>query len=248
MSGFSGFVWTEGAFVLKKSIQTQKYRDSYGRRLSQTQFLSWNRNYPKLGFSNNQWRIQGGPARPDPPPHDHNFWPNWGPKSRIFFLGGRPPPPSLISGSGGPGLSLIWRFGVDLPSTLRLTLIATHFFISCLLLSCQVVHHAVSLLVSAAFTDGTVRSSLLQQSNFKPWLQQLVLLAKEVTLTLFARRKTCEIVRQSYHAVCCPFFGRLSMRWTSMILIAVNVIQISLEGNVKYILWIMMQCITAYYV
>ena len=43
-----------------------------------------------------------------------------------------------------------------------------------------VVHHAVSLLVSAAFTDGTVRSSLLQQSNFKPWLQQLVLLAKEV--------------------------------------------------------------------
>ena len=43
-----------------------------------------------------------------------------------------------------------------------------------------VVRHAVSLLVSAAFTDGTVRSSLLQQSNFKPWLQQLVLLAKEV--------------------------------------------------------------------
>ena len=42
------------------------------------------------------------------------------------------------------------------------------------------VRHAVSLLVSAAFTDGTVRSSLLQQSNFKPWLQQLVLLAKEV--------------------------------------------------------------------
>ena len=47
-------------------------------------------------------------------------------------------------------------------------------------LSRPVVRHAVSLLVSAAFTDGTVRSSLLQQSNFKPWLQQLVLLAKEV--------------------------------------------------------------------
>lgn len=45
-----------------------------------------------------------------------------------------------------------------------------------------VVHHAVSLLVSAAFTDGTVRSLLMQQSNFKPWLQQLVLLAKEVNL------------------------------------------------------------------
>ena len=48
------------------------------------------------------------------------------------------------------------------------------------IISHTVVHHAVSLLVSAAFTDGTVRSSLLQQSNFKPWLQQLVLLAKEV--------------------------------------------------------------------
>lgn len=188
-------------------------------------------------------------ARPDPPATTIIFDQTEAPRAEVFFFGGRPPPPSFISGSGGPRLSLIWRFGVDLPSTLRLTLIATHFFISCLLLCCQVVHHAVSLLVSAAFTDGTVRSSLLQQSNFKPWLQQLVLLAKEVTLTLFARRKTCEIVRQSYHAVCCPFFGRLSMRWTSMILIAVNVIQISLEGNVKYIiLWIMMQCITAYYV
>lgn len=51
-------------------------------------------------------------------------------------------------------------------------------YICCL--SRPVVRHAVSLLVSAAFTDGTVRSSLLQQSNFKPWLQQLVLLAKEV--------------------------------------------------------------------
>lgn len=47
-----------------------------------------------------------------------------------------------------------------------------------------VVRHAVSLLVSAAFTDGSVRSSLLQQSNFKPWLQQLVLLAKEVACLL----------------------------------------------------------------
>lgn len=37
-------------------------------------------------------------ARPDPPPpshHDHNFWPNWGPKSRIFFFG-RPAPSPLL--------------------------------------------------------------------------------------------------------------------------------------------------------
>lgn len=52
----------------------------------------------------------------------------------------------------------------------------------------EVVHHAVSLLVSAAFTDGTVRSLLLQQSNFKPWLQQLVLLAKEPTIRFEACR------------------------------------------------------------
>ncbi|PFX25818.1 Ubiquitin carboxyl-terminal hydrolase 34 [Stylophora pistillata] len=52
----------------------------------------------------------------------------------------------------------------------------------------EVVHHAVSLLVSAAFTDGTVRSSLLQQSNFKPWLQQLVLLAKEPSVRFEACR------------------------------------------------------------
>lgn len=131
-------------------------------------------------------------------------------QARIFFFGGLPPPPSFISGSGGPGLSLISRCGfIEHCTTYAYCYSFFHFlFISVL----SVVHHAVSLLVSAAFTDGTVRSSLLQQSNFKPWLQQLVLLAKEVTLTLFARRKTCEIVRQSYHAVCCPFFGRLSMR------------------------------------
>lgn len=64
---------------VKKSIQMQEHRDSYGRRLSQTQFLSWNRNYQKLGFSNNQWRIQGGPARL---PH-HIFLPNLGPN--FFF-------------------------------------------------------------------------------------------------------------------------------------------------------------------
>ncbi|XP_027055599.1 ubiquitin carboxyl-terminal hydrolase 34-like [Pocillopora damicornis] len=52
----------------------------------------------------------------------------------------------------------------------------------------DVVRHAVSLLVSAAFTDGTVRSSLLQQSNFKPWLQQLVLLAKEPSVRFEACR------------------------------------------------------------
>ncbi|KAL9953976.1 hypothetical protein ACROYT_G041461 [Oculina patagonica] len=52
----------------------------------------------------------------------------------------------------------------------------------------EVVHHAVSLLVSAAFTDSTVRSSLLQQSNFKPWLQQLVLLAKEPSVRFEACR------------------------------------------------------------
>ncbi|KAJ7390778.1 Ubiquitin carboxyl-terminal hydrolase 34 [Desmophyllum pertusum] len=52
----------------------------------------------------------------------------------------------------------------------------------------EVVHHAVSLLVSAAFTDGTVRSSLLRQSNFKPWLQQLVLLAKEPSVRFEACR------------------------------------------------------------
>lgn len=172
-------------------------------------------------------------TRPAPPPPTIFFDQTEAPRAEMSFFGGRPPSPSFISGSGGPGLSLIWRFGVDLPSTARLTLTATHFFIFWLLLSCQVVHHAVSLLVSAAFTDGTVRSSLLQQSNFKPWLQQLVLLAKEVTLTLFARRKTWEIVRQSYYAVCCPFFGRLSMRWTSMILIAVNVIQIYWGGTLN---------------
>jgi len=56
-----------------------------------------------------------------------------------------------------------------------------------------VVHHAVSLLVSAAFTDGTVRSSLLQQSNFKPWLQQLVLLAKEVNACFYSSFLACLI-------------------------------------------------------
>ena len=59
-------------------------------------------------------------------------------------------------------------------------------------ISHTVVHHAVSLLVSAAFTDGTVRSSLLQQSNFKPWLQQLVLLAKEVD-TYFPICHSCRL-------------------------------------------------------
>ena len=99
MSGFSGFVWTEGAFVLKKSIQTQKCRDSYGRRLSQTQFLSWNRNYPKLGFSNNQWRIQGGPGRGGGPPPPLIFDQTEAPRAEFFFfLEAGPLPPPLSQG------------------------------------------------------------------------------------------------------------------------------------------------------
>ena len=43
-----------------------------------------------------------------------------------------------------------------------------------------VVHHAVSLLVSWAYTDTRVSKALLHQKNFKLWLQQLVLLAQEV--------------------------------------------------------------------
>lgn len=130
MSGFSGFVWTEGAFVLKKSIQTQKYRDSYGRRLSQTQFLSWNRNYPKLGFSNNQWRIQGGPARsPPPPPTTIIFDQTEAPRAEFFFLEAGPLPAPLSQGQEdrasplSEGLVWIYRALYDL----RLMLLISSF-------------------------------------------------------------------------------------------------------------------------
>ena len=131
MSGFSGFVWTKGAFVLKKSIQTQKYRDSYGRRLSQTQFLSWNRNYPKLGFSNNQWRIQWGRPRPH-----LIFKPNWGPKGRKKFLGEAGPlPPPLSQGQedGASPLSegLVWIYRAL--HDLRLLLLIFSFSVYCCL-------------------------------------------------------------------------------------------------------------------
>ena len=87
-------------------------------------------------------------------------------------------------------------------------------YICCL--SRPVVRHAVSLLVSAAFTDGTVRSSLLQQSNFKPWLQQLVLLAKEVKFrfclvlseeNIDSKKETVYDVYSFFGISCLSFFG-----------------------------------------
>ena len=46
------------------------------------------------------------------------------------------------------------------------------------------MHRAVSFLVSWAYTDTRVSRALLQQNNFKLWLRQLVLLAKEVRARL----------------------------------------------------------------
>lgn len=45
-----------------------------------------------------------------------------------------------------------------------------------------VVYHAISLLVSWAYTDSRVSKGLLHQKNFRSWLKQLVLLAREVCL------------------------------------------------------------------
>ena len=47
-------------------------------------------------------------ARPGPPPHPTIFFDQTkAPRAEISVFGGRPPSPSFISGSGGPGLSLI---------------------------------------------------------------------------------------------------------------------------------------------
>ncbi|XP_048585971.1 ubiquitin carboxyl-terminal hydrolase 34 isoform X2 [Nematostella vectensis] len=52
----------------------------------------------------------------------------------------------------------------------------------------EVVHNAVSLLVSWAYTDVQVSKALMEQKNFKPWLQQLVLLAREPVVRFEACR------------------------------------------------------------
>ena len=47
-------------------------------------------------------------ARPGPPPPTTIIFDQTeAPRAEFFFFGGRPPPHSFISGSGGPGLSLI---------------------------------------------------------------------------------------------------------------------------------------------